>query len=253
MDLKNSKFSFTHYLCQASHSEKEAQRIFAASKETWYSSNIETRHEICYPRSCRDSCSQCHKQDDDANESYAQLSLAFLRCCRQMYQEACSAIFSKSTFSFTNSSDLVLFLLRSKSHIKVAIRSLHLDLIISDVVDEQTWNTAFPFMSKDLKSLQHIYINIDQRPKEVEHLTQWSFEQPAECSFLGCLRTLRHFKLKTVTIIISDRHILHGYRLSTVAELPYRWTMLQKQEWADYIRGVLLHERGQNPATGQAV
>ena len=136
-----------------------------------------------------------------------------------------------------------------------AIRSLHLNLIVKYISDEQRWNRALVNISKDFKSLQHIYINIDQRPKEVDHLMQWKFKQPAECFFLRGLRTLRHLKLRTVTVIISDRHILHCGRLSTEGEakLSYRWTMLQKQEWAECIRRVLLHQTDQQSATGQAV
>ena len=135
-----------------------------------------------------------------------------------------------------------------------AIRSLHLDLIISNDADEQKWSMAFATISKDFKSLQHIYINIDQRPKEVEYLTQWSFEQPAECSFLRRLRTLRHLKLKTVTIIISDRHILHRDRMSSAAGSSYRWTMSQKQVWAEYIERVLIHqEEEEQPIMGEVV
>lgn len=252
VDPKKPKYSFTHYLCQAEYSEKEAERTFAASTEPWFSTDIESRHVTCDPPSFRDRCFRCDKKNEIATESYAQLSLAFLRCCRQMYQEARSVVFSKSTFSFTDSNDPVLFFSGSRSHIRFAICSLHLDLIVRYISDEQRWNRALVNISKDFKSLQHVYMNIDQHPKEVEYLTQWKFKQPAECSFLRRLRTLRHLKLKTVTIIISD---CHCDRMSTEGEagISHRWTMMQKQEWAEYIRRVILHQKGQKSANGQAV
>ena len=255
MDMKKPGCPFTHCLCQAEHSEKEAERIFAASTEPWFSTGIESRHKTCYPPYFRDGCFRCDKKKEIATESYAQLSLAFLRCCRQMYQEARSVVFSKSTFSFTYSSDLPLFFSGLRSHTQFAIRSLHLDLVVSNILDEKWWNRAFAHISKNFKSLQHIYINIDQRPEMVGYLTQWKFEQLAECSLLRRLRTLRHLKLKTVTIIISDCHILHCDEISAEgeAEMSHRWTMMHKQEWAENIRRVLLHQKGEKSATGQTV
>ena len=242
-DPKKSGYSFTHYSCQAKYSEKEAEKIFAASKEPWYSTDIQSRHEACYPRFLSETCYQCHEPNDIASESYARLSLAFLRCCRQMYEEARSTIFAKSTFSFTDSAHLLLFS-GPRSHIESAIRSLHLDFIVSNFSEEQLCNLAFASIFRDIESLQHIYINLELRRGRDRYLTKWRFKQPEECSALSHLRTLRHLKLKTVTVIISDCHILHKGFTGRQGEAE-RWTMLQKQEWAGYTKRVLLNQEEQ--------
>ena len=168
-----------------------------------------------------------------------------------MYEEARSTIFAKSTFSFSCGIDLRLFL-GPKSHIEFAIRSLHLDVVVSSLIEEQLWNFAFDNIFGDIKSLQHIYINLELRPGIDSYLTQWRFKQPEECSALSSLRNLRHLRLKTVTVIISDCHILHKVFPGAPDEAE-RWTMLHKQEWARYTKQVLLHQEEQQPAMGEIV
>ena len=168
-----------------------------------------------------------------------------------MYEEARSTIFAKSTFSFTYSVDLSLFF-GLKSHVEFGIRSLHLNLIVSTFSEERSWNLAFATIVRDIKSLQHIYINLELRPGIDSYLAQWRFKQPEDCSALSRLRKLRHLRLKTVTVIVSDRHILHKGFPGGDDEAD-RWTMLQKQEWAGYTKRVLLNQKEQKSAMGGVV
>ena len=127
------------------------------------------------------------------------------------------------------------------------IRSLHLDIIFDSSSQEKWWgNRVLEIIAREMKSLQHIYINIEQRSK-------WKFKEPAACSFLEGLRSLIHLKLKTATVIVSDYHMLHR-PLSNEQDGAKRWTMSQKQEWARHIKRVLLHQDAVgNLAIGEAV
>ena len=167
-----------------------------------------------------------------------------------MYQEARSITFSNGTFSFIEDSDISLFLNFPWHQIHSNIRSLHLDIIIGSNSDEKWWNRALEGIASDIESLQHIYINIDQYSEEGQHLTKWKFKESAECSVLEGLRSLIHLKLKTATVIISDYHISHPIFPSQQDEAE-RWTMLQKQKWAEHTKRFLLNQEEQKPAMGE--
>lgn len=134
---------------------------------------------------------------------------------------------------------------------KLAIRRLHLDLSISMEGGEESWNWAFDAIAENLKYLQHVFIDIEQLPFADENLKEWQFQEPAESSFLGSLRRLRDLRLRTVTVTISDYHILHSGMMNLTAEdgREYRWTMAQKQKWAGYIRRYLLRQEEQESVT----
>ncbi len=168
-------------------------------------------------------------------------------------------VFSANTWSFKSPLKASIFLiLGAKSKIpieaKFVIRRLHLDLIIRDDCEEkdsiETW--FFSEIAENLKSLQHLSISIEQRPFEDCYLRLWQFEEPVESSFLRSLRSSKDSKLRTVTITVSDPHVLHSGRRNLTAEdgEQYRWTMAQKQEWAEYMRRVLLRQEDPRPAIG---
>lgn len=254
---KRKENKFFHRLCQAKISEKEAHETFAASKGLWFSEDIRDRHHACYDVSMiRQDCFRCPSHFDPPTEPYAVLSLALLRCCRQTYQETRSITFSANTWSFTCPWDFLSFCLFSmNSRVpfirKLAIRRLHLDLSILIKAAEEGWNAAFDAIAENLKCLQHVFIDIEQRPFEDDHLKEWQFREPAESSFLGSLRRLRDLRLRTVTVTISDHHIWHPGMINLTTEdgSKYRWTMAQKQKWAGYIRRYLLRQEEQEPVT----
>lgn len=131
------------------------------------------------------------------------------------------------------------------------IHRVHLDLIILVEEQERAWNSAFRVMSKHLKSLQYVYIDIEQRPWEDSLLKRWQFEEPVESSFLGKLGKLRELELRDMIVTISDHHILHSGLDSTAEEMEkYRLTMAQKQKWAGYVKRVLLRQEDQESEHG---
>ncbi len=202
-------------------------------------------------------CPGCPNQLNHATESHAGFSLVLLRCCRQIYQEARLIVFSANTWSFTCPvKALVFFDLMVKPKIpieaKFVIRRLHLDLMVRSDSLEEDWGWFFSEIAENLKSLHHLSISIDQRPSVGWCLKQWQFEEPVESSFLRSLWNSRDLELRTVTITVSDPHILHlGRKIFTAEDgRQYRWTMAQKQEWAEYMRRVLLRQEDPRPAIG---
>ena len=170
-----------------------------------------------------------------------------------MYQEARPIIFSNITFSFMDFSDFVLFYYSTGRQTMSDIRSLHLDIIINSDFEEQMWNNSFERFARDMRSLQHFYININQYPEDGQQLSKWKFKEPVECSFLEGLRSLIHLKLRTATVIIYGYHLSHC-PLSSQENGAERRTMLEKQEWAGYTKRVLLHqEEEQHPTMGEVV
>ena len=240
----------SHHLCQATVSEKEAYEIFAASTEPWLVADICDRHNACYDvRAMYRDCPYCQDQLSPATESQTGLSLVLLRCCRQIYREARLIVFSANTLSFTSLPGALNFWI-SDAKAKFAIRRVHLDLMLHYDYEDMSW--VFSAIAEDFKSLQHLSISIEQRPFEDSDLKQWQFEEPVESSSLRGLRKLRDLKLRTVTITVSDPHILHSGRKDFTAEdgRQYRWTMAQKQQWAEYMRRVLLRQEATRPAFG---
>lgn len=250
---KEGKIS--HHLCQEEISEIKTQEIFSTSEESWFSTAIEERHTACPGTPAKYYHGIYHRKKDST-----QLDLALLSCCRQIYQEARPISFSTNTFSFTDAwgsdsiSHSIFFsgiIPLTRVETQLFIRRLHLDIVIHLELDEESWNQRFRDIAKEFKSLQHFYIGIAQNPIEYSYVKTWQFKTPAECSFLGDLKTLRDLRLMTVTVTISDPHNFFSCwpMLTAENERQYRWTMSQKQEWAGYIRRVLLRQEDQEPAT----
>ncbi len=239
----------THYLCQANVSESDAHKVFVASKGPWFSADLTDRHSYC--NDGRTFQSRCLRFPDQfvESKSYARLNLALLSCCRQIYLEAHLIAVSANTWSFTKPWDFRIFYLESLIFPLIPlktdlIRCLHLNITISTESDEFCWNETFKLIARRLKSLQHLYLDIDQRPDPGPLLKKWHFEKPAESSFLEGLRRLKKLSLRTVTVTVSDSQILVWWPSSWEGEgiRLFRWTMVQKQEWAGYITRVLLRQ-----------
>lgn len=255
----NEPDKISHHLCQAKISEKGAYEIFATSSEPWFAEQIRNRHNACCDvKALNRKCFGCPEQSNITTEPQVTLSLALLRCCRQVYQETLVIIFSTNTWSFTQSWELGSFLyvcLNTRSLIETsfAIRRLHLDLIIRIDGDQKYWNQVFREIVEHLKFLQHFYVDIEHRPMENATLKLLEFKEPGRNPFLKDLLKLKMLPLKTVTVTVCDHHILHSMFASTTERVKdVRWTMAQKQEWAGYVRRVLLRQEDQEPASEEA-
>ena len=95
MYIPLTQTAFSHYLCQAEITEKEALNLFATSKSLWYSPMAAERH------------ADCHLYILYKNP--IKVDLALLGCCRQLYQEARLTLFSANTWSFRCPEEVLQF------------------------------------------------------------------------------------------------------------------------------------------------
>ena len=205
--------------------EKEAHNMFARSVES------------CFPGidlQVHDSWFSSHPPG--ASELHTRLAQS--SCCRQIHQEARSIIFSANTWSFNNPFCFLDFF-ATRPHIDTPlntslIRRLRLDILTGYEPDENLWNDAFPVISQKLKSLRYLHISINQYEEGVRFPKQWQFNKtPAECCYLQEIRSLRDLRLRAVTVVVCGCE-------RDIDDDPYRWTAVQRQEWAGYITRVLL-------------
>ena len=249
MHLDKDTLRLSHRLCQAELSEREAQDIFAKSKEPWSASELMNRHELCYDlKTIFRGCYDCATESDHVYEPHLGLDLVLLTCCRTIYHDAHSLIYSTNTFSFT-------FPLRYRNvwdhdpfpdlvRMDAFLHRLHLDIIVDYEGEEREWNHSFRYIAGAFRSLRYFHVDIEQRPFDTNTLKKWRFKKPADCTFLKDLPVLRVLKLKTVMITVADDHFLHsgGEELLAEDQGQYRWSMAQKQEWAAYMTRVLLRQ-----------
>ena len=256
----DSEKGLSHRLCQAKISEMEAQDIFAKSKEPWSAVELMNRHEHCYDvKTTWRHCSGCASQSNHLYEPHCVLDLTLSTCCRQIYHNAHSLIFSANTFSFTlplhkglSVSDLNFTLTRMKHFF---LHRLHLDIMVYGFVEEIRWNSSFCYIARHFRSLRYFHIDIEQRPYDTLFLRRWHFQNPAHCTFLKDLPVLRVLKLRTATVTVADDHFLHSEmgKLWTGDWRQYRWSMAQKREWAAYITRILLRQEELGHAAGEGI
>lgn len=222
--------------------------MFNKSKEPWFANEIRDRHRrwfssdtsLCW-RHCENSVSQ----------SYARLKIAILFCCRQVYHESYLVLFSTNTFSFQQSLDLSWFFLYHHLEARLYVRKVHLDVLFQSELCR--WDLDLIELSGDFKSLRRIYINVEQRPVSLKDFASLKYKDPASSPLTEGSMRLRVSLLKTLTITVSDSHAMHSCAWPVEKTEKYRWTMAQKQEWAGYVRRVLLRSEDQKLATGEVI
>ena len=239
----------SHRLCQADISEREAQNIFAESKEPWSAEELMDRHELCYDvQTIFRDCYRCGSRSDLVYEPHFVLDLALPTCCRQIYHEAHSLTYSANIWSFTIPLNYKALRVGTSSALvgalSFSLHRLHLDIMVDGWWVENSWNYSFRYISRAFRCLRHFYVDIDQRPHDTSTLMSWYFQKPADCTFLKGLLVLRNLKLRSVTVTVADNHILHCIKGNVRNEDPrqYRWSLVQKQEWAAYVTRLLLRQ-----------
>ena len=233
MHLDCVKSRLSHRLCQTRSSEREAQEIFAKSKESWSAVELMNRHEPCYDvRTIFRGCSDCTSQSDHVYEPHFALDLVLPTCCRQIYHDAHSLIYSANTWSFTvplqHRALCVPDTFSALVRVETFLHRLH--IMVYDRIDEIGWDDSFRYIAGAFRSLRYFHIDIEQRPVDIHTLKKWHFQIPADCTFLKDLPVLRDLKLRAVTVTVADGHILHSAEEKPWAEdeMQYRWLMAKK-------------------------
>ena len=257
-DLSEERHSYR--LCQANNSEREAQNIFAKSEGIWSAVELMDRHELCYDvKSIYQDCECFARQNDHVYEPHLGLDVALPTCCRQIYQDVHSLIYSASTWSFRLPPAYHALRVNKDSVSRRAqfffVHRLHLDILVDDRIDEIKWNSSFGHIAAAFKSLRYFYADIESRSMEIHTLKKWHFQNPADCTFLQDLSALRVLKLRAVAITVADDHILHCITSKSYKNKvrQYRWSMAQKQAWAAYIMRVLLRQKEPKYVVGEKI
>ena len=246
-DVETNRLS--HRLCQADISEEEAHDIFATSGDPWSEVELMARHELCYNvnRTSR-GCNCCNRQRDHVYEHRFGLDLALPTCCRQIYHDSHSLVYSANTWSFTLPPkyhafpvDRMSALIRAQSF---SLHRLHLDIMVDDWNEEKFWNHSFRYIAREFGSLRYFHLVIEQCPLDIDTLMRWHFQNPVDCTFLKDLPVLRDLKLRTVRVTVSDKYLMDFVEGKPLTELAsrYRWSLLQRQKWAAHVTRVLLRQ-----------
>lgn len=234
---------FRNTICRAPISEEEAQENFdSESTNRWYAPANEGRHGCCDQR------------DDEGvyDEKPESLSLSVLRCCRQIYNEAHHVPYSANTFSCDTPDTLqsfVLSLAQGNHENHLAVRSLFIEMIFKDLIYYNVWSKALGTCARCLKNLQNVNISFEWNC----WTWMWGARSPAEFerkgpawqnSLMSSILVLKKLSLKCATFVISDRKIGEGLERRPLwrpnEEASFRWTLAEKQEWARYVKEIIL-------------
>ena len=230
-------FELSHAICIEPLSEEEVQKDFELADPAtvgWNLAGIEHRHEICHQSPPKHQQRSKRKKAPKPN----QLSLAHLRCCRQMYLEARSVHYTNNTFAIYCNDILERFAkARFQNQQHLAIRSLYLDVSIIHRFNIDSWSVSISkAILRRFKSLRYLHLTLVQL---------YCICTVEGCGYEGSKMTERQAKmftklgklpLKNATMIVNDS----DFGLWGGDRTEQRWTMKEKQEFSKKIREALL-------------
>ena len=178
------------------------------------------------------------------------VDLNILGVCRQLYEEGNHLLWATNVFSFDDSVSFDKFLGSLNPAQKRNLTGLHLHTKIGccnysyDMASLENWATAFkmPYLNM-LRDVQTLHICFEQRfrrsygPSPDSTYNRSKRDQDVDVKPFLRLRAL---PTKNVTVVVSDN--IHAIELDEVTE--WRWTTVQKVEYAKSIRSQLLDPQG---------
>ena len=239
--VSKPKVQFRHAKCLSKTTEEDAQASFDTSTSPWFDEVNANRHEdCCSPKNFCDVSGRMTRR--------LTLDLRFLRTCRKIYDEAKNVCYTANIFSFDSWNVFGKFL-KTVSWVS-HIRSIHLRICSGTTGDGPSTREALQDVSSKLTGLQRIHIDLEQfhisrsrrydrGAEEASHLTEQLL------CFAGRA-------LKTTAVIISDARFC-DFNVPETTKYPWddgrslrldRWTMLQKQEYSQFLRNAILQRRG---------
>ena len=237
-----AKFKST--ICRAAISEEEAQKNFDdETNHEWFVPANEDRHSCCRYRKGTTS--------GDENQRPQLPRLDALRCCRQMYNEAHHVPYSANTFSCADPRTLQNFihsLARGDYDNHLAVRSLIIEVVYScasscETSNHSNWRKTLSTCAKHLKNLNRVNISLEWKcwslgdvMREVEAKgINW------RVPWISGILVLKKLPLKSATLVISDAKVYEAFhRFLSPSENPIRRTLQEKQEWARYVKEIIL-------------
>lgn len=171
------------------------------------------------------------------NDRYG-LPVAVPATCRQIYHDAKNVLYSANCFSFRHPKLVGSFIRRLDcvSNRSLAVRSVHLFVLIRDRNQERKWDNSLHALAENLKNLRHIYIEV------AEYLWNgYNYHHPRHSpaygkrGFLRGLLELKNLPLKTVELVVGD-----NMNVRETLDKRYVWTNAQKQDWAQSMKSAIL-------------
>ncbi|KAL9076184.1 MAG: hypothetical protein Q9161_001231 [Pseudevernia consocians] len=237
----------SHATCIEPLSEEQVQNEFDSADldvVAWNIAAAEDRHEVCHgpPPTQKDG----HKPN--------QLSLTFLRSCRQIYLEANMVPYTDNTFAINCNDTLERFArVRFQNKQNLAIRSLCLSISVKHKCSVDIWTYSInKAVLKRLKCVRRLYLNLGQIYCGC-CIDVCGYEGSEMTERQGNMfKMFRKLPLNEVTLVIDDSMFMvgvnphHYHRM----EQRYRWTMKQKQDFSKDVRGALLARGGVQEGDG---
>lgn len=238
---------FRNTICRAPISEEEAQEKFdSESTHHWYAPANEGRHGCCDLKDIEAII------DGTPEKKPEILSLSLLRCCRQIYNEAHHVPYSANTFSCATPDTLQSFILslaQGNHENHLAVRSLFIEMVFKGTIHHNVWRKALGTCAKYLKNLQNVNISFEWNCCP----WMWGARSPADFErkgrgwqspLMSDILMLKKLPLKFATFVISDEEIGHCLKRMSqwwiTDEAANRWTLAEKQEWARYVKEIIL-------------
>ena len=227
----------SHAICIEPLSEEKVQENFDSADSTVLGrrlARIERRHETCHEPPPNHKKGSKRKKAPKPN----QLSLAHLRCCRQMYLEARSVHYTDNTFAIFCNDTLERFAkARFQNQQHLAIRGLYLDISIIHSSNIDTWSASISkAVLRRFKFVRYLHLSLvqlycDCTAEDCGYEESEMTERQAEM-----FMKLAKLPLREVTMVIDDS----DFGLWGAEKSEQRWTIAEKQEFSKRIREGLL-------------
>lgn len=173
------------------------------------------------------------------------INLAWLRTCKQLYNETRGIPYRAICFEFDNGQSLQHFLTRSKRHVP-EVRFLFLNICIPSRTELDTWVKTFFHMHYSLRELQMIRLDYSvgaskwrsrfppyRSPEEVDAASYKDRKKDLHARFWQAILRLKDFPLRYARLTFDEyggAHHLLG------------WTPSEQQSWIDYVQKKLVKE-----------
>lgn len=241
--LSNKAYQLQHAICCASVSEEAQQIIFDSPSATWSNDSNENPHTKC----CSKESNKGSFAENIAKPFSNKMDLSFLRTCRQLYDEARLVPYETLTFSFRKSEVLKLFMKKTPQAIRIRHLRLEIDIgvkhdpynpipnPISNTSDFQAWHASLRTISRKMKNLQYIHLDIKQ-DEEREAPFSRKVKDGGQDEVTTGLLIFRKVPLEVATVTLRDQcrrcypdhdswRIWDGRRMIT-----------ERQSWAKAVR-----------------
>ena len=222
--------AWRHVICEEDCPENQENRKFTNMKGEvyWLSS-----HDACETNLRCDPVEPDMIYKESCYAGREMMRLSVLRSCRQIYVEANNILWTTNTFSFADGTTLKRFMMTRTINQKRAIKSLRLQM--EWVSYDREWNQALNMaLVRSLSGLRRLRLHIEYKMNLKVYEVVKKCDLYATTFFAG-LKKLSTLPLTEVEIDVRNPLFMLGDDL---------WTKLDRQDFAEGLRKVLLNPKG---------